>query len=147
MRERLKSLRMPLNRKRRRSKINAFHGFNDPPARHRQDAKASANRLGIHRLMVSAVDGGNSDQDFRELRFYGEGDSMSGVFSVRLSMPFAATQDRRNMLNQFPAERDIQNLDPAADSENGLFGFHESLDKPALEFVTMPIHAIGFGRW
>ena len=50
------------------------------------------------------------------------------------------------MLDQFSAERDIENLDAAADSENGLPGFNESLDKPAFQLVAIPIHAVGFRR-
>ena len=70
MRERLKPFRMPLNRERRRAEINALDRLDDTPPRHRHDAKTSADRFGIDRLVVSAVDGGDSAQDFSELRSF-----------------------------------------------------------------------------
>ena len=146
MRERLKSFRMPLNRKHRRTQIHALDRLDDTPPRHRHDAKALADRLEIDRLVVSAVNGGDSAQDFSKLRIFCERNGMKGVFSVPLRVLFASPQERRNMLDQFTAERDVENLDAATDSENGLPSFHESLDEPTFELIAVPLHAVGFGR-
>jgi len=47
---------------------------------------------------------------------------------------------RRDILNECPAERDIQNLWSATDCENGFSGLARGEHKRYLSLITLPVH-------
>lgn len=116
------SFRVPLNRGYSQPWIGRFDRLNNPEWASRRDYQAVPQAIRIDRLMMGAVGLIDPFQRGAEPRRFYYSEAVHSIVFVVLGfdMPLLGFRNEvRHVLDQSSAKKNIQNLDAAADAENG----------------------------
>lgn len=131
---------MPLNGHHNRRKPPPLHGFDDPRRGNGHDLKSLPYGVGVHRLMMGAVDFANASKCRLKGTLALNPNRMARIDTSCGRVEFAITQNRGNVLNELAAQGHIENLDSAAHPEHGLLRRHEVPDELQLQLVAIVVN-------